>query len=80
MEHTLRRYYARTNNKENEYTRENIYDIGKKENFIQVFGENWLLWFLPVFTSIGDGCSFPTISGDFKAKNAIDNADVSFLV
>lgn len=38
----------------------NRYNLGAKQNFIQVFGNDPLYWFLPVFTSLGDGCSFPT--------------------
>jgi len=36
-----------------------VYDVGYKTNFQQVFGRDMLLWFIPVFTSIGDGCDFP---------------------
>lgn len=35
------------------------YNVGKKANFEQVFGKNPWLWFIPVHTSEGDGCSFP---------------------
>jgi len=38
----------------------NVYNLGRKENFSQVFGDDPLYWFLPVFTAKGDGCSFPT--------------------
>jgi len=37
----------------------NIYDIGEYNNFCQVFGDDPIYWFLPIFTSKGDGCSFP---------------------
>jgi len=33
--------------------------LGKMANFQEVFGDNRLLWFLPVYSSLGDGCSFP---------------------
>merc|ERR1712137_521670 len=39
----------------------NIYNVGYRENFEQVFGKQKLLWFVPVFTSEGDGCHFPTV-------------------
>ncbi|KAJ3428537.1 s-acyltransferase [Anaeramoeba flamelloides] len=38
----------------------NVFDLGKKQNWIQVFGENKKLWFVPVFTTPGDGYHFPT--------------------
>lgn len=38
----------------------NIYDLGRKSNFTQVFGDDPIFWFLPVFTTKGDGYSFPT--------------------
>jgi len=37
----------------------NIYNLGYGRNFREVFGDNPLLWFVPVFTSKGDGLSFP---------------------
>ncbi|XP_055374344.1 palmitoyltransferase ZDHHC20-B isoform X2 [Condylostylus longicornis] len=33
----------------------NGYNLGKTANFQEVFGDDWKLWFLPIFTSKGDG-------------------------
>ena len=41
----------------------NPYNLGRKENFREVFGDNPLLWFLPIFTSRGNGLSFPVRGG-----------------
>lgn len=38
----------------------NPFNLGHKDNWRLVYGPNWLLWFLPVFSSIGDGYSHPT--------------------
>ncbi|KAI5694516.1 hypothetical protein M8J76_000454 [Diaphorina citri] len=38
----------------------NGFDLGKRNNFYQVFGKDWFLWFFPVFSSLGNGWSFPT--------------------
>ncbi|XP_043270564.1 palmitoyltransferase ZDHHC2 isoform X4 [Venturia canescens] len=35
------------------------FSLGKYNNFQEVFGDNARLWFLPVFTSFGDGINFP---------------------
>lgn len=35
------------------------FHLGKFNNFQEVFGDNRALWFLPVFTSFGDGVTFP---------------------
>jgi hypothetical protein len=35
------------------------FSIGWRNNFIQVFGANKFLWFIPVFTSLCDGHAFP---------------------
>jgi len=43
------------------------FSLGKAGNFSEVFGENSLLKFLPVFTSMGDGLTFPLrFSGDLE--------------
>ncbi|XP_077513526.1 palmitoyltransferase ZDHHC15A-like [Amblyomma americanum] len=39
---------------------EDSFDIGRYENFVEVFGPRVWLWMLPVFTSIGDGVRFPS--------------------
>eukprot|EP01102_Stenamoeba_stenopodia_P003254 TRINITY_DN13198_c0_g1_i1.p1 TRINITY_DN13198_c0_g1~~TRINITY_DN13198_c0_g1_i1.p1 ORF type:complete len:410 (-),score=46.96 TRINITY_DN13198_c0_g1_i1:32-1261(-) len=36
-----------------------VWNVGKEKNFTQIFGEDRLLWLLPVFTSDGDGVHFP---------------------
>jgi hypothetical protein len=38
-----------------------LYDLGVKENLIAVFGRQWYLWWLPVYTTPGDGVHFPNI-------------------
>ena len=38
----------------------NPFDVGSDRNFEQVFGPNEWLWFLPLFTTSGDGVHYPT--------------------
>ncbi|XP_020801107.1 palmitoyltransferase ZDHHC15 isoform X3 [Drosophila serrata] len=40
----------------------NGYNLGRFANFCEVFGDDWQYWLLPVFSSRGDGYSFPTSS------------------
>ncbi|XP_024947597.1 palmitoyltransferase ZDHHC15 isoform X15 [Cephus cinctus] len=35
------------------------FSLGKYNNFQEVFGDDSRLWFLPIFTSFGDGVTFP---------------------
>ncbi|KAF0300182.1 Palmitoyltransferase ZDHHC15 [Amphibalanus amphitrite] len=35
------------------------FHMGRYNNFCEVFGDSKLKWFLPVFSSLGDGVSFP---------------------
>ncbi|XP_021938661.1 palmitoyltransferase ZDHHC15-like isoform X4 [Zootermopsis nevadensis] len=35
------------------------FSLGKYNNFQEVFGDNKKTWFLPIFTSLGDGLVFP---------------------
>ncbi|KAJ8271721.1 hypothetical protein COCON_G00105800 [Conger conger] len=41
-------------------TDKNGFSLGFSKNFRQVFGDEKKYWLLPVFSSLGDGCSFPT--------------------
>ncbi|XP_039281636.1 palmitoyltransferase ZDHHC15B-like [Nilaparvata lugens] len=43
------------------------YDLGKCENFEEVFGNNILLWFVPIQTSYGDGIKF-----SIRSQNLLD--------
>eukprot|EP00993_Chasmostoma_nieuportense_P002624 NODE_3403_length_974_cov_45.664699_g3256_i0.p1 GENE.NODE_3403_length_974_cov_45.664699_g3256_i0~~NODE_3403_length_974_cov_45.664699_g3256_i0.p1 ORF type:complete len:293 (+),score=74.74 NODE_3403_length_974_cov_45.664699_g3256_i0:51-929(+) len=37
-----------------------VWSLGPCQNFRQVFGPDWRLWFLPVSTPVGDGNTFPS--------------------
>nr|XP_020451247.1 palmitoyltransferase ZDHHC2 isoform X2 [Monopterus albus] len=41
-------------------TDKNGFSLGFNKNFRQVFGDEIKYWPIPVFSSLGDGCSFPT--------------------
>jgi palmitoyltransferase len=40
--------------------RGNIYNLGWRRNYTEIFGDNPLLWVIPVYTSKGDGLTYPT--------------------
>jgi len=40
-------------------SRDNPYDLGRRANWEQVFGTNPWYWFVPVYTSIGNGMDYP---------------------
>ncbi|KAE8605205.1 hypothetical protein XENTR_v10015022 [Xenopus tropicalis] len=44
---------------EDEEEKMNPYDLGFSKNLAQVFGNKKKYWFLPIFSSLGDGSSFP---------------------
>ncbi|KAB0403755.1 hypothetical protein E2I00_002853 [Balaenoptera physalus] len=41
-------------------TDKNGFSLGFSKNMRQVFGDEKRYWLLPIFSSLGDGCSFPT--------------------
>lgn len=47
------------------------YNIGVRRNFRQVFGDKPLLWFLPVFSSNGNGVIFPLRSEMIDAQSLL---------
>ncbi|XP_037888491.1 palmitoyltransferase ZDHHC15 isoform X5 [Glossina fuscipes] len=53
----------------------NGYNLGKLANFQEVFGDDWKLWFLPVFTSFGDGFSYPMRHCEEDAESLLGHSD-----
>ncbi|ESP00231.1 hypothetical protein LOTGIDRAFT_226027 [Lottia gigantea] len=47
------------------------FSLGTKGNFKEVFGEDPVKWFIPVFSSIGDGVNFPTRNVDIDSDNLL---------
>ncbi|OCT92014.1 hypothetical protein XELAEV_18015071mg [Xenopus laevis] len=52
----------------------NPYDLGYRKNWRQVFGNNKRYWFIPIFSSLGDGSSFPLgdATEDIEKNGTID--------
>jgi hypothetical protein len=47
----------------------NVYDMGKKRNFTNIFGNNWWTWFIPAFANLkGNGLLFETKKNFFIEK------------
>ncbi|XP_052893632.1 palmitoyltransferase ZDHHC15 isoform X2 [Anopheles moucheti] len=46
----------------------NGFSLGKLNNFREVFGNDWRLWFVPVYTSMGDGVVYPMRCYDEDAE------------
>ncbi|XP_058836910.1 palmitoyltransferase ZDHHC15 isoform X2 [Topomyia yanbarensis] len=49
----------------------NGFSLGKLNNFQEVFGDDRRLWFVPVYTSLGDGVSYPVRSYDEDAESLL---------
>lgn len=55
----------------------NVFDLGRKQNFIQVLGPTWYLWLVPVRNSIGNGWSFPASDYGKSMLQMDDDLDAS---
>ncbi|PNF38377.1 hypothetical protein B7P43_G07262, partial [Cryptotermes secundus] len=54
------------------------FNLGKYRNFQEVFGETKMTWFLPIFTSLGDGSSFAVRAQDqLGSRNSANSAETS---
>ncbi|XP_069747487.1 palmitoyltransferase ZDHHC20-B isoform X4 [Narcine bancroftii] len=55
----------------------NGFSLGITKNIKQVYGDQVKYWLLPVFTSLGDGCSYPTrlVSQDVEQPNTINHSE-----
>lgn len=52
----------------------NGFSLGRYNNFLEVFGENPKTWFLPVYTSLGDGVVYPVQSQhQLSSYQSMDN-------
>ncbi|XP_025086688.1 palmitoyltransferase ZDHHC15B-like [Pomacea canaliculata] len=49
------------------------FNLGRASNFREVFGKDKTLWFLPVFSSLGDGVSFPSRLQPVVTYNTMGN-------
>ncbi|XP_019533696.2 palmitoyltransferase ZDHHC15 isoform X2 [Aedes albopictus] len=49
----------------------NGFSLGKLNNFQEVFGDDRKLWFVPVYTSVGDGVSYPVRCFDEDAESLL---------
>ncbi|QSS59917.1 palmitoyltransferase pfa3 [Histoplasma capsulatum] len=49
------------------------FDLGWRRNFIHLFGENPLLWFLPICNTTGDGWHWEASSEWLETKQRIEN-------
>ncbi|KAL1916650.1 uncharacterized protein VTP21DRAFT_5354 [Calcarisporiella thermophila] len=47
----------------------NLFDIGWRQNWVQVMGPRWWLWLLPVYTTLGDGRKFPLCKYGYQTVN-----------
>ncbi|XP_060682065.1 palmitoyltransferase ZDHHC20-B-like isoform X1 [Hemiscyllium ocellatum] len=55
----------------------NGFSLGFTKNLKQVYGDQGKYWLLPIFTSLGDGCSYPTrlVSQDPEQPNSINHTE-----
>ncbi|KAH8280564.1 hypothetical protein KR018_009935 [Drosophila ironensis] len=44
------------------------FNLGPKNNFLEVFGSKWYLWPIPIFTSLGNGINYPLSSRHRKVR------------
>ncbi|XP_064481741.1 palmitoyltransferase ZDHHC20-B-like isoform X2 [Ornithodoros turicata] len=49
----------------------NGFSLGRHANFNEVFGDDWHYWFLPLFSSLGDGVTYPTRSPASSSYNSM---------
>ncbi|XP_021697678.1 palmitoyltransferase ZDHHC15 isoform X1 [Aedes aegypti] len=49
----------------------NGFSLGKLNNFQEVFGDDRKLWFVPVYTSVGDGVCYPVRCFDEDAESLL---------
>jgi len=56
----------------------NGFNLGRYNNVQEVFGDNKKLWFLPIFTSLGDGVNYPIKYLDEDAESLLGGGSLEF--
>ncbi|KAL3192264.1 hypothetical protein MRX96_059237 [Rhipicephalus microplus] len=51
------------------------FSLGHQANVAEVFGDNRRLWLLPVFTSLGDGVTYPTRTQLASSYNSMGSTE-----
>lgn len=55
------------------------FSLGHQANMAEVFGDNRRLWILPVFTSLGDGVTYPTRTQLASSYNSMGSTEQASL-
>ncbi|XP_076333598.1 palmitoyltransferase ZDHHC20-B-like [Tachypleus tridentatus] len=55
------------------------FSLGKYANFAEIFGDDKRKWFLPLFTSLGDGVNFPTHTQPGSSYNSMGSTTQTSL-
>lgn len=53
----------------------NGFNLGLQANFQEIFGNQCEKWFLPIFTSFGDGLSYPTRTIDLDTERLLGDPE-----
>lgn len=59
----------------------NAYNLGRYQNWIQIFGKSKLKWFIPIYTSLGDGVIYPSKASleDFESSSGHNQSTQYFV-
>uniref|UniRef100_T1IPK0 Palmitoyltransferase n=1 Tax=Strigamia maritima TaxID=126957 RepID=T1IPK0_STRMM len=53
------------------------FSLGRYANLLEVFGDDKVKWFLPLYSSLGDGITYPTRTPQTNSYNSMGNTQTS---